>query len=430
MYNQKNNCMFLVLLIIYSIYLFGYKGLLVLIINMLLWILIGFILYRDFNRSILDLLISLLLFSVPISFRDVFGRDYGILPVSWFNIFLMLLLIVILCSMSISGFMIHYIGLISGIIILSCTAVLLGSTNIINAIKQYINLLAYFLTVIFAFNIKSISSKKHLYNYIVAVRVTSIELFIQYFVYKCFNINVGNIKFFGGNREAFGFIFNDFSFLSLFFVTGCLFVLCLKPKFWMLDFLIFTLASMITSARAGIVSLAITLIIISFVNVIRNLSRYPLRVLIYVLIIFIVITGVLIGMTMIRPEDFLSDSGRLESYIVAFDLFAANFLIGVGFGVNNYEQITQSVIPHNLIIQYLVQGGFVLIIPLTVFVLLLLYFAYRRVKPLFFIILGTLLGAMFIPDIFNSRFFLVITLLTIISRNIKPNYFGINLKNI
>ena len=108
-----------------------------------------------------------------------------------------------------------------------------------------------------------------------------------------------------------------------------------------------------------------------------------------------------------RPACFRSDSGRQILNARAFDIFINSPFIGVGFGSSTYG----GTIPHNLIYQSLAQGGLLFTIPISLFFAIILFSSFKRDKDLFFVLLTVLIGSMFIPNIFNSRFLSAILIL-------------------
>lgn len=94
----------------------------------------------------------------------------------------------------------------------------------------------------------------------------------------------------------------------------------------------------------------------------------------------------------------------------AINVFRESPLLGKGFGVNNYSSMI-GMIPHNLFFQFLAQGGLIYIIPMLLFVIISTVYAFKKGKKILIPFLTILVGAMFIPDIFNSRFLGAVLLL-------------------
>ncbi|KZS23635.1 hypothetical protein BMY_1502 [Wohlfahrtiimonas chitiniclastica] len=104
--------------------------------------------------------------------------------------------------------------------------------------------------------------KQAYYTYLLAAIITSFGVILQMLLYKLTNTHLGFIQQFGGGRIAYGFIWNDYSFLSLFLVSAVPLVLSLKgAQYKYVLTLILISASLITSARTGITSLTATYLI-------------------------------------------------------------------------------------------------------------------------------------------------------------------------
>ncbi len=116
-----------------------------------------------------------------------------------------------------------------------------------------------------------------------------------------------------------------------------------------------------------------------------------------------------------RGKAIFSDSGRKALNEIAFTVFLKNPLLGIGFGRENYKQLV-GMLPHNILYQSLAQGGLVYTIPLILFMFLVVWETYKRNSEILPVLLCVLVGGLFVPNLFNSRFVPVLFLLsTIIS---------------
>jgi len=116
-------------------------------------------------------------------------------------------------------------------------------------------------------------------------------------------------------------------------------------------------------------------------------------------------------------------SGRIEGIKNSLIVVKENPFLGVGPGAKTYQNyvmnkhniVVHYEIPHNIIFQSLVYYGCVGFFFLAFFFLYL--FIHCRNNPESKAFYLCMLGALFIPDIFVSRFFLVIVILMWISKD-------------
>lgn len=109
----------------------------------------------------------------------------------------------------------------------------------------------------------------------------------------------------------------------------------------------------------------------------------------------------------------------MELNKLALHIFLENPLFGVGLGGSNYT----GMLPHNILFQYLVQGGLILTIPLFLFFLLVIYITFKKDKIIFAGILCILIGSFFVPNIFDSRFLgAILMVMNTRSRSVNAKY--------
>ena len=408
-----------IIILIFSTFslVFQYKvnGLIFLIIGFFVW---GYSFLTYSNSSVEFSLIKLLILSIPLSFVSILNESYGDLPVSWYNLFFTTLVvwyglkIVIFKRVRFS-----ILSLISLYILIMALVPLIKSEYFLDGLKQYINISTSFILLIISGTFSktlSIEEKKELpVIYIKSSTIAVIGLYIQFISINLFNNIIGYYLILGGSRETYSSLFTDFSFLSLYLASGAMLVYSLRNRvttsdFQQLFFVSFLLiGSILTSARTGIAAFLLVFVLSSIPKFIKLLISGSIKV---VAIVIANISLVLISFTIIsrfRPQDLLSDSGRGYTSNMALRIFMSNPLLGVGFGIGNYRVI-YGTMPHNILLQLLVQGGIVLAIPVVIFLVYVVFSMIHYKKDTLLTFLVLLVGALFIPDIFNSRFFAIV----------------------
>ena len=303
--------------------------------------------------------------------------------------------------------------------ILYLSALVIISFDAVDAIQQWINLFIFLLTVIIV-NEKNICINKNqiIKIYFDVILYVSVVVLLQYLLYNLKGIVLGNIMLLGSTRLAIGYLFNDFSFLSIYLASGLAVVLVLNKRYYLdYQFYIILIACVVTSARSGIVAFFILFVISYMFKGIIKLKKNPL--IIAVSLIIIPLTSVMLFWILrkTRPDDFNLSSGRIEGYLSNLSLIAENWFFGMGLGVGNYKLYTGQAIPHNIFIQFVVQTGVVGFLLLLILLAVLTVNIYKNSKKYFSLWLLILLGAQFIPDIFHSRFIIVVIVI-LASKNI------------
>ncbi len=297
------------------------------------------------------------------------------------------------------------------------TVSLIMSSEFSGAIKQYINLLAVCIAVISAFLInhskQSFNANSLMDDYELATLLTGIILAIQIAVFIFLGQKLGQLDIFGGDRIAYGAVFSDYSFLSLYLATGAtiqLVKLSSSQFSWksLFTFPFLLGMSAATSARTGVVACVLSMIIILFRHIIKRNIIY--RPFIYVLFVTASIVLSIMIVTMTRADALFSSSGRTDNYQIAFSNFINHPFWGTGLGITTYFQTYGTEVPHNLILQYLAQAGFFSASALFVFIISISAYAAKTSRIIFEPFITILIGSMFIPDILNSRFFIVLVL--------------------
>ncbi|MDM0053466.1 hypothetical protein [Variovorax sp. J22R115] len=248
--------------------------------------------------------------------------------------------------------------------------------------------------------------------------ILSIGLFLQIFLFRSYGIEIGKIDLVQ-DRDAFGFIWNDYSFLSLFLVT-------LVPLTWrgslqkttkVLYTGTFITASAMTSARTGIVAVIVAYGIVCFVKILRALLTLRIkRAEFYYFGAAILFAPTLIYYVfeLFPRVTSLGDSGRVDGYISALHFIGNNILFGSAFGVQYYKEQIDT-IPHNAFLYLLAAGGVVFLILFLAWAIVLVGRIYKHVDFGLFLSLAIAgIGFQFIPAFFSAYFFAFLLSLCII----------------
>lgn len=424
---KKKNKHFVLVLILTTLSLMLYNR-----INGLMFLALGTVIWTTIyietkkNSSIEYTLSKLLILSIPLSFVSILNGSYGDLPLSWFNLFILFLTVVIIIKSGMkNNIKLNYLSIFALLMIIISILPLLVADSFFDGLKQYINIFIVFLAVILGNLVRSkfdSEEKEELLScYIQGVYIAAIGLIIQFISINFIGIDVGYYSAFGINRRAYAFLFSDFSFLSLYLSSGATMVFIKGKKHykstskWLMVTIFILIASMLTSARTGIASFLMVFALYSFGKFFILFYRGSVKSILLIIFNGVTLSGSFFILNRVRVGDLTGDSGRFNINSIAFDVFKQNPLLGVGFGVSSYAS-NISIIPHNIIYQFLAQGGIVFIFPLVIFLFTVAITAWKKNKVLFWGYFSIVIGALFIPDIFNSRFLLGIMFLISINR--------------
>lgn len=368
-----------------------------------------------FGNKIL-FVIELLIYSIPLSFRSVFNQSYGLLPISWFNLLLLILVIYTLFLVFESKKLaISSITLIALFFLIIFLIPLMNSAFFYDGLKQYLNIASCFGLFLIAPILKKHLSTTDIdmivHYYLMSSVIMALTLIMQVILYYGLDIQLGLLQRLGTNRVAFGSLFNDYSFLSLFLVSGAMFLYANRTKYndnFLVGFLL--ISSMLTSARTGVAAFLVVYSFKSFIDFLKLYQERSRKLLVYISVYIIIILIIFYGMKMFRPGDILSDSGRSGLNVLGIDLFLSNPIFGNGFGTKSISLIIGG-LPHNLVVQFLSQTGVYITTILILFITLLSIKLYKYKRNIFWTFLTIMIGALFIPDIFNSRFLSILFLI-------------------
>ena len=412
--------------LLYLIYPALLRNLTILSFVCLLWV-ITFLLIR--TQKLTDRIITLMILSIPVSFISVTGSTTNLVYLNWFNFFSILLLINLSISVIKNRKLIKFDLLLTAMIVSLSALIVSFVVNIktINnsSITQLLMISFFILTSILLYTFTKISgftkervTKEYFNIYTAMTTIVALSVILQY-VLSQYGIYIGRVESFGGSRVAYGYINFDFSFLSLLLVSNLFYLvfILLKNKSISIVMLLslHILASLVTSARTGLTSFFIIVLLVSviYILVFNTLSLTLVKRAFIFSIIFCVS---FLGLYIIFSKRGFGGSGRNEVNLQAFNAISKRPLFGHGLSWVPDE----GAIPHNFFIQYLVQMGFIFLVPLTSWIVIIMNNIRKKSLIIFLNMLVIFTGSMFIPDILNSRFVLVIITFGIISLQYRP----------
>ncbi|WP_042470988.1 O-antigen ligase family protein [Bacillus ndiopicus] len=428
MEKKRYKSLFVYFVAYYTLLLFTSKIIpLFTLINLIFILHFSAIFFKMTSRQVLPTMILLLIISTPLSFTSILGLPYGQLPISWFNLSILLIILYVLARGLVKrNIVFNSVSTISLLILLYLLVPMLNSSNVIEGVKQVLNYYLFFLVIIIWPNIKlgitEIKASKRVY--IASVVAVACVVILQAGLFRL-GFSTGNTLLLGGNRFATGYLFSDYSFLSLYLLTPVFFIYFEKMRVVLKIplLLLLAIASFMTTARTGITALGICIILFLFVYTLKNIiKRTPLIVVFWSGLITIG-SVILFLVGKVRSGDLLSGSGRMEGYTIAISEWLKSPLLGIGFDMRTYKENVGTAMPHNIVIQTLLQGGIVYLFLFVILFLIIYLSIYKVNKHEIWGFILVILGAQFIPDILDSRFFLVIILLLLIKNkeNVSQN---------
>lgn len=418
------NALFFILLILYATSItYPIPGIFIFFITIIFFA----IQYRKAKirtKSKTTALIQLMCYSVPLSWKNILGGDYGDLPITWFYLIGVLLaihLLLIKKDIILKSSLARLVVLIVLIMIYSLVPLLITNTNyLMQGISQFITLTFHHVIILIVILKGNIISESNIFqiekSYVSAGLITSLGIITQFMLFNA-GVVIGDIQYLN-NRQMFQFLFSDVSHATLYLATTAFLSIQLlnsgqtNGKFKsLLVPIIILIGAAVTSARTGLIvffGVFALYILIGQKGIVKKIGS--------------IITGIiaLIGgifiFQQVRPQDDISEalfdsSGRTEGYKIAIDMFMDKPFLGYGFGREYISDLMNAAIPHLSFLQYLIHAGF----GYTVMIFIVIGFAFFYAKKFkmneSWLILLTLIGTCLIPDIFSTRY---ITLLIVI----------------
>ena len=426
--------LFLLTTMIISYYINGYLGFFMSIISFYSYMST----LKKYKESNIELIIGLLIISIPTSFINIFGKDYGISPLSWFNIILIIGILYMVVDIILIKKRTINLSLLSIFISMFIIVGFISLIKNFSSITTFLTInipIAFALLILIGYKNLSIDCNRLINLYVKLVLASCIALLLQIFSYKLLGIKLGYIREYS-NREAFGVLFTDFSFISLYIASGA--IICIyrglkKNSFKeLITGFFICLCSILTSARTGLAGILVSFGIIFILGIFSKNKKESFKYIIISPILLGFIILVFMIMSELRKGQSLFDfTGRFKTYETALLIFKNNFLTGIGMGVNNYQDYIKEniynghlIIPHNIVIQFLAQTGIIGTIIMSIFLSIITFNSFCKIdKSMAFSFTTCLVGSFFIPDIFNSRFFILIIILIIIQNKTSKNIY-------
>lgn len=392
------------------------------------------IIYNIFNYVYLnryenshEKIVSLMILSIPTSFISIIGTSYSVVPITWFIIYELFLLIKLLLYNQ------FYVKKSQIIIIFSFIIIFLFSLyfspNFLDSFKQFSTILLILLAFPIGYSLRNKIRCEYLYNffsiYILAVIIFCTQIIMQYiYISKTGKIIGTYVEY--PNRTAFAGIFGDYSFATVYIASAAILVLVLYfSKFKIVKHLIslcilelfFYYVIFLVSSRTGLYAL----LICQFIFLYTRVKKLNIFSILLVLILILFVPEIIKILNEIRGgQNLLDNSNRLPDYYRAINTFRQKFIFGTGFGISNLEEVYGIGVPHNFIIQYLVQFG---IIGFTIIVsnFILSYKKLTYINEIKWVLILIGISSMVIPDIFSSRFLNVIIIIALSMSHIQTN---------
>lgn len=299
----------------------------------------------------------------------------------------------------------------------SSLAIISSSINEIMALSVFL-LLLYWPDYIKYSKIKELDLRKLYLVYIYAAVFLSIGVLLQLLLYKFFGVEVGKVGIYGsGSRVGFGFIWKDFSFLSLYLVSAIPLVFGvykLGAKCFLITILL-VVGSVATSARTGIFSLFLVLMFLFVYELIKiaiNQKTSTKNLIFMAMSIFLPFIFIPFWAMLTNRKLTLSGSGRLEGYLDSILRVIDNPLFGKLYNVVEYKA-NYIAAPHNIFIFVTTFGGFIGLVLFAIW-LSLVFIRLRIVrKTTKMSLLILLIGLQLIPSYYSAYFVAVLLSLAI-----------------
>ncbi|NLZ48076.1 MAG: O-antigen ligase family protein [Clostridiales bacterium] len=366
---------------------------------------------------------SLLL--VPTSFVSILGTSFGEFPLSWFHFLILSIFMVILLKFAVD---VKYLLILLSFLVLSGITTF-QSADIVDAGKQIITIVVLgYLPFIIGQHFKGKAEaefvRRSVTLYLIGVTSFALMIFVQSSFIGTTGTVVGHSAMFGGGRITHAALMSDFSFANLYCATGAMIVLILffEKKLSTRAFIflqaLFLVAMLLINARTGIFALFFA----GAIYLCSQAGRMKFGAIV-LLIISAMATPIVLNFIVESRggQAFFDGSGRLQGYRDAINVFFEHPIIGVGFGLENLYTTTGLGVPHNYFVQYLVQSGTVGVALMMTKFFLLLTTNNRRKNVMRWPLYLVFVGAMFIPDIYSSRFLAVIIVIFMSNAGLEKN---------
>jgi len=369
-------------------------------------------------------LMEMLCFTWPFSWDTVLGASIGGMnQVTWFYITIGLLLVYKLVSVKRRGKMqfsrnefLLFLFCLAGILFSAARAPESGM-----ALKEVFPLLCFLLSSLLLQgdeeSLEYEQTEKIYQAMTVSCVITSVTIVIQYMAYHFLHIPLFEMEFsgsYGGKAQlCCTALLEDGSSATVFFACGAILAFSrIKERKAYIAVLICVLAGMgLSGRRTGLVAFLITLAIYMFTRG-NGVGRKILYLFLFLIILYASYSFINLSRPLEQISQMIDNNGRFDMYMDSIRLFARNPLWGYGMDERWMSSLmSDGVIVHNTILRWANFGGALLAVPMIMYVLILIYRAYRKGNITFWLILCGAVGAQFIPDIINARFVTILACL-------------------
>lgn len=355
---------------------------------------------------------------IPTSFISIIGKSTSSFPIVWYHILVIWAVFFYIRKEKVDR--VYCVAVIFFSVYGLCTSLL--QSDIGDSIKQVL-MIILFLCSFFIGKCCLVKTDKEkfffLYKlYIIGAVAVALQVLIQFFLLNYMGLSIGRIGYYA-NRTAYAGLLGDYSFATTYIATGFMAVFLGYFRYEFINFAKFVVLEVIlmsgmltVTARAGLYALAITIILYIAMHLKHLKIRY-----IFVIIVAFLVSPLIIDILMGKRggQALLSDSGRMDEYIIAIRIWLEHVLFGIGFGLEHLKRKCNISVPHNFFIQYLLQGGLVgIILILRPFIRFIKGIA-KSVDSSIWLFVLVCISAMVIPDVVNSRFFSAIIILNYMS---------------
>jgi len=416
------NLFYFLLLMLYAASLtYHIPGAVVAVLSMLFF-LVAYKRFKKLSGNKTTALLQILCYSIPMSFRNFMGGDYGSLPIAWFYLIGAVLLIHLLSlkkPIKLSpAFAIYSLMIVLSMIFSTIPLMLTNYSFITQGMSQFLIIVFHSILVLIAVHKNGIIDVNNYAavekSYVAAGLFTSLGIITQYILLKN-GIAIGIVEYYNF-RMSVNFLFADASHATLYLATAAFLSVLLSSnkdnstlKYNVTAILILVGAA-VTSARTGLV-VFFALYALYILTGQKGISKKIMAVFIGGIALY----GASVLYKLVRQQSLsdilLNSSGRTDGYSAAWEMFLDNPLLGYGFGKDYIASLMGYSIPHLSFLQYMIHGGVFYALILFGIIAYAYFYAIKLKNNVSWLLLVTIVGTCLIPDIFSTRYITLLMLM-------------------
>lgn len=353
-------------------------------------------------------IMGLVFLTIPFSYYSIIG--VRVILISAFLVFVACLINGVSLRKSPDFFL-----FILNVIFVFFLSILSGNNNEFLAAFFFFTLM-YWPDFVGNFNVNKEVVSKYIRLYVYSAVFCALGVIVQSYLYKTIGLELGKIDTYL-NRTGFGFLWLDYSFLSLFLTSSIPLLFREKIKYKYIISLLLIVGSITTTARTGLFSLVLAMLICSMVGFSYNLFRSKAKKLDFIIVllsILLIVSIVVLWQSYSDRELTLNGSGRFEGYYDALMIFLTSPYIGYSFDIVEYRELYGAV-PHNVFLYVMVFGG---LLGIFLFIFWVVFLTIRVVKCDYFLKLSLLtvfIGLQFIPSYYSGYFLAILVSIAILN---------------